>query len=118
VSPLAMAVYDVLRVRVPAARPELSYLDLCGRLPSTFSYVQPNSQVLWDALGEIVRACRAADLPLPALPAIVINKDTRVPGNAYYTVAHPNEAHDEALAMIAWGNEVLKVRATTYPPTL
>jgi len=116
VSPLATAVYNVLRVRVPATRPELSYEDLCTKLPASVGTIEARSQLLWEALGDIVRACRAAELP--ALPAIVVNKHERVPGKAYYAVAHPGDAHDEALAMIAWGKEVLMVRATTYPPTL
>ena len=106
----------MLRRRVPATKPEISYSDLCATLPPGLGNVEPNSEQLWIALGDIVRACRESDLP--ALSAIVINKHTRVPGKLYYSVAHPDEAHDEALAMVAWGNEVLKVRQTTYPATL
>lgn len=114
VSPLATAVYEVLRRRVPAAKPEISYEELCAKLPPALGNIEPNDQRLWIALGDIVRACRAADLP--AISAIVVNKHTRIPGKLYYSVAHPNE--DEPHAMVAWGHEVLKVRVTTYPTTL
>ena len=71
---------------------------------------------LANALGELVKACRAKGLP--AISAMVIRYRERIPGPGYYPVAHPAEASDTAKAMIAWGIEMEKVRTTTYPTTL
>lgn len=115
-SPLAQLVYDQLRRRVPASRPELSYTDLVEQLPSPYGTLSPDSDVLASALGELVTACR--NLDLPAISAMVVRHRERVPGPGYYPVAHPDEADDPAMAMIAWGKELTKVRATTYPAAL
>lgn len=114
--PLAIDIYEVLRTRVPGARPEISYTDLIRRLPARWNAITPDGDPLRFALKEIVDSCR--DARLPALSAIVVNHHTKVPGRGYYVAAHPNEAHDEALAMVAWSNEVILVRKATYPPTL
>jgi hypothetical protein len=115
-SPLAQSIYDVLRIRVPALRPELSYADLVAALPNPWNSLPPDGQQLADALGELVRACRSKELP--AIAAMVIRHRERVPGPGYYPVAHPDEADDPATAMIAWGNELMQVRKTAYPSTL
>jgi hypothetical protein len=115
-SPLAIAVYDRLRLRVPAKRPELSYTDLVSQLPPPYDHLDPDSEVLAAALGELVRACRGQQLP--AISAMVVRHRERVPGPGYYPVAHPDEAGDSAKAMIAWGTELEKVRVTTYPVAL
>ena len=112
-SDLAVAIYDVLRARVPAKRPELAYSELVERLPAPFNKVEPDSATLANALGELVRACRAKGLP--AISAMVVRHRDRVPGPGYYPAAHPDEAKDMAKAMIAWAVEVEKVRSTTYP---
>lgn len=113
---LATAIYDVLRVRVPAARPEISYTDLIALLPAKWHGLDPNGLMLRLALKEIVVACRKAQVP--AIPAIVVNYHTEVPGAGYYEAAHPTEAHDAVLAMVAWAEEAKKVRLATYPATL
>lgn len=115
-SPLALLIYDKLKVRVPGPRPELSYTDLVTQLPSPYADLSPDSEVLASALGELVRACR--ERGLPAISAMVVRHRERVPGPGYYPVAHPNEASDTAMAMIAWGIELSNVRVATYPDTL
>lgn len=115
-SPLAKLVYDRLRVRDPALRPELSYTELVEQLPSPYAGLSPDSDVLAHALGELVQACRDRDLP--PISAMVLRHRERVPGPGYYPAAHPNEADDPAKAMIAWGIELTKVRVATYPPAL
>lgn len=115
-SDLAVAIYGVLRVRVPAKKPELAYTELIPKLPAQFRGIEPDGQVLANALGELVRACR--NKGLPAISAMVVRYRERIPGPGYYPAAHPTEAHDMAKAMVAWGIEIEKVRVTTYPPTL
>jgi hypothetical protein len=111
-----MAVYEVLRVRVPARRPEFSYTELVERLPAPYNTLDPDSELLAKALGELVTGCRAKGLP--AISAMVVRFRERIPGPGYYPMAHPDEADDPAKAMIAWGIELEKVRSTTYPATL
>lgn len=115
-SPLAAAIYAVLRGRVPARRPELSYTDLVGLLPAPWNSLDPDSDLLARALGELVAGCRAEGLP--AISAMVVRHRERVPGPGYYPMAHPAEASDTPKAMIAWANELEQVRKTKYPATL
>jgi hypothetical protein len=118
-SQLALHVYDILRLMVPNPSADITYQDLVNRLgplPPPNEDLQPRDLRLDQALGEVVAECRARNLP--AIPAIVVRADGRIPGAGYYPIAHPDEMHDVARAMIAWGNEVLRVRQTTYPPTL
>lgn len=115
-SPLATACYEVLRCRVPADRPELSYTDLVSQLPAPFTRLDPNSDLLSNALGELVLACRARSLP--AIAAMVVRFGEQVPGRGYYPIAHPAAAGDPVTAMVAWANELTQVRATAYPPPL
>lgn len=96
---LADAIYDVLRATRPSNRREITYTDLISRLPAQFSNIAPDGELLAGALGELVTGCR--NKGIPAISAMVIRADTRVPGNGYYPMAHPNEAHDDALRMIA-----------------
>lgn len=118
-SPLADAIYRILQPRVPALSPEITYEDLVARLPALpppYSGVDVQDRRLSDALGEIVIACRAKGLP--ALAAIVVRKDTRMPGDGYYPVAHPAAGNDRVLQVLAWGNEMLLARKTQFPATL
>jgi len=118
-SQLASDIYDILRPMVPNPTAEITYHDLVARLgplPVPNQNLQPRDRRLDEALGEIVTECRARDLP--ALPAIVVHSEDRIPGPGYYPMAHPQVADDRARAMIAWGNEILQVRRTTYPQAL
>jgi hypothetical protein len=118
-SQLASDIYDILRPMLPNPNAEITYHDLVGRLgplPAPNQDLQARDPRLDQALGEIVAECRARDLP--AISAIVVRADGRIPGPGYYPTAHPDVAHDIARAMIAWGNEVQRVRSTTYPQTL
>jgi len=115
-APLALSVYEVLRRRVPNLRPELAYSQLVEMLPAPFNNLDPDSDMLAGALGELVTACRARNLA--AISAMVVRFRERVPGPGYYPMAHPDVADDDAERMVAWGIELQKVRSTTYPPTL
>ena len=118
-SQLASAIYDILQPMVPSPNADIAYhelVDRLGPLPAPNHDLQSRDPRLDEALGEIVTECRARELP--ALPAIVVRSDDRIPGPGYYQIAHPDVAHDRALAMIDWGNEVVRVRQTTYPQIL
>jgi hypothetical protein len=118
-SVLAAAIYDILRGMVPAPRAEITYSELVaqlGPMPPPNQDLQARDSRLDAALGELVTACRHRDLP--AISALVVRDADRIPGPGYYPIAHPDEAGDMARAMIAWGHEVQRVRATTYPAQL
>ncbi len=118
-SVLAAAIYDILQSLVPGPSAEITYTELVNRLgpmPAPNQDLQAHDRRLDIALGELVTACRARGLP--AIAALVVRDDSRIPGSGYYPMAHPTVANDTARAMIAWGNEVQQVRATTYPAQL
>lgn len=66
-------------------------------------------------LGEIVHWCRRHGLP--ALSALVVQKDTRIPGSGYYDAAHDVDFDaDPGLAHKKWSAEVdLILAETRYP---
>ena len=117
-SPLALEIYNAIRSRCPATEPRITYRELVESLPPL---PKPYENLHWrdprldEALGELVGACHA--LGLPAISAIVVNNETRAPGNRYYEVAHPGIT-DSLLREVAWANEYDRARATSYPPSL
>jgi hypothetical protein len=118
-SRLASRVYRVLRGLVPDQDAEITYADLVlqlGKMAPPNQDLRPRDKRLADALGEIVAECRSRKLPV--LSAIVVRRQCRTPGPGYFRTVHPDVAHDTARAMIAWGNEVLKVRRKAYPEVL
>lgn len=68
------------------------------------------------ALGEIVQACRSRGLP--ALAAIVVRRDLRVPGDKYYAVAHPHARGDRPTEMLGWVYEFWAASSQRFPSRL
>ncbi len=116
-NPLAQQIYDILKKRVPCAPAQelITYKALVAQLRAQHGHrLGVRSKPLHAALGEVVIHCRA--LKLPALAAIVVRKDTWVPGPGYYPLAHPHIPQDDwALLMQEWGSEAVQVRQTQYP---
>jgi hypothetical protein len=119
-SALALAIYDILRDRVPDSGAEITYSELVndlGPLPPPNEGLHYRDARLDEALGELVAACRARWLP--AISALVIREVERNPGAGYYPTAHPAEwAQDRMLAEVAWANEREQARQTSYPAQL
>jgi hypothetical protein len=116
VSPLAEAVYALLRLRTAQPDPRLTYSQLSEQLRETaeeFAYVNRRSRELYAALAEVGAECRR--LRLPPLPALVVRADTRRPGAAYFEGGCSGLVYrgDE---IAAWREEVEAVKRTTYPP--
>jgi hypothetical protein len=118
-TPLARAIYAVLRRRARTREPSITYAELSielarGRPRAT---AHPRSSRLHAALGEVSTACRA--VALPCLPAIVWRRDTRRPSTGYYPVAHPR-ASTERARIAAWAREHARVVAhrDRYPVRL
>jgi hypothetical protein len=115
-TPLAKAVYKILRRRASLEEPRISYAELAARLREAsedFAHVNHRSRQLYAALGEIGALCRR--LRLPPLPALVVRADTRRPGSAYFEGKCTGSVRaGEKLA--AWWADLEAVRQATYPP--
>jgi hypothetical protein len=115
VSPLAAAVYDILRRQASLPEPRITYAELAERLradSAEFDGVTHRSQALYAALGEVGRGCHR--LNLPPLPALVVRADTRRPGSAYFTGRRSGTA-TPANPVAAWYHDLEMVKASTYP---
>ncbi len=114
-SPLAKAVYEILRRQIFKEEPRLTYKELAERLRDTsddFAHVNHRSQQLYAALWELGRECRG--LRLPCLAALVVRADTRRPGDAYFEGPESRNLYkDEKVA--AWKRELEAVRKAKYP---
>jgi hypothetical protein len=114
-SPLAEAVYEILRLRTSLPEPRITYAGLARQLRAVsrkFAAINHRSQKLYAALVEVGDECRG--LELPPLPALVVRADTRRPGAAYFGgssgVLRPGDQ------VAAWWHDLGAVRGTTYPP--
>ena len=112
-SPLAKAVYGILRLRIRLPEPRITYKELAAQLrelSDEFEFINHRSQALYAALGEIGGECRR--LKLPCLPALVVRADTRRPGDAYFANAKETTRWER---IAAWKREVEDVRRARYP---
>jgi len=112
-SPLAAAVYEILRGRTSAADPRITYAELAMLLrdrKAAFGHITHRSAELYAALCEVGMACR--ELELPPLPALVVRADTRRPGDAYYA-GMPWKHRGERIA--AWRRDLEDVKVRRYP---
>jgi hypothetical protein len=116
VSPLATAVYDILRLRTSMAEPRITYAELARQLrelSEDFEHITHRSRELYAALVEVGAECRR--LRLPPLPALVVRADTKRPGEAYYegkctgTVPRGDKIAE-------WRRDLEAVKGASYPP--
>jgi hypothetical protein len=115
-SPLAEAVYQVLRRRTCLPDPRLSYAQLAEQLRAAsddFEDIHHRSRPLYAALNEVGRECRRQRLP--PLPALVVRADTRRPGEAYYAGKCTGIVY-RGDKVAAWRRDLEAVKATAYPP--
>lgn len=114
-SPLAEAVYDILRRCAAADDPRVTYAELARELRDTaddFDTITHRSQQLYAALCEVGDECRRLRLPL--LPALVVRADTRRPGDAYYEGTCGGAVY-KGEKVAAWRRELDAVRRADYP---
>lgn len=104
-TPLATAIYRVLRHRLATSSTSITYGELAEAVTRTIP-IHRRSSRLHAALGEVTLACRNAQLP--ALPAIVWRAGTKRPSDGYYEVAHPRVRTAEG-RITAWEAEHDKV---------
>jgi hypothetical protein len=115
-SPLAEAVYEILRSWTSRPDPRITYAELAEQLREAdedFADIYHRSRQLYAALGEVGTVCRR--LGLPALPALVVRADTRRPGAAYFEGKCSGSAY-KGESVSAWRRELEAVREATYPP--
>jgi hypothetical protein len=114
-SPLAEAIYAILRQRIGRDDPRITYKELAASLrdlDEAFEYAHHRNPQLYAALGEIGRECRR--LRLPPMPALVVRADTRRPGEAYYTGKCSTLIYkDERVS--AWRRDLEAVKQAVYP---
>lgn len=119
-SPLAAAVYQVLRMRLPKPIARKALIDHSELIAELYRYPDaPQDLDLRDprinaAAVELVEPCRAAKLPL--ISALIIPGDTREPHDSYYAAAHPSATAETRRE--AWDNELKEVIMTFYPAKL
>ena len=117
-SPLANAIYQILRAQVPSEDGRINYQRMVEQLPAQHGITSPNDARLNSAYSEITDACRQNGLP--AIMAILVRLDENgelgTPGPGYYPAAHPGM--NRADAFIAWALEYEQARLTVYPETL
>jgi len=114
-SPLAAAVYDILRVRTTLPDARITYAELAEALRDTadeFEYVHHRNRELYAALAEVGKECRR--LKRPPLPALVVRADTRRPGAAYYAGKCSGTVY-RGDQIAAWRHDLEAVRRATYP---
>ena len=112
-SPLAMAVYRILRKQAAVKEPRISYAALAEKLrdiSEVFANIYPRSQSLYAALREVGTECRR--LKLPCLPALVVRSDTRRPGEAYWS---GSKLRFRGERIEEWRREVNEVKQARYP---
>jgi hypothetical protein len=113
-SPLAEAIYEILRRRVPQPEPRLSYAELADQIRDTaaeFEEIHHRHRKLYLALGEVGAECRRLDLP--PLPALVVRADTRRPGEAYYAGRCSGMVY-KGQKVAAWRRDLEAVKRATY----
>ena len=116
-SPLAEAVYEILRARLARPDPRITYAELAAALRDTseeFEHINHRSRELYAVLGEVDQACNR--LRLPSLAALVVRADTRRPGEAYYLGRNP-PLRTKGDKISAWRKEFEAASKATYPPT-
>jgi|ERR1051326_7159109 hypothetical protein len=112
-SPLAEAVYDILRRRLKRPDPRIIYAELARELRDScedFETITHRSRELYAALWEVGDECRR--LKLPPLPALVVRADSRRPGDAYYE-GMTAKYRGERIAQ--WRRDLEAVKRAKYP---
>jgi hypothetical protein len=115
-SPLAEAVYEILRRRTGLDEPRITYAELARAVRDAGAgedHVTHRSRQLYAALWEVGAECRR--LGLPPLPALVVRADTRRPGAAYFEGKCSGivSAGDR---LAAWWRDLEAVKQAEYPP--
>ena len=123
-SPLAERIYQTLIRQLRFPNPLISYGDLVralGPLPPPNTNLKANDQRLFEALGEISRACQNKNPPLPILPSIVVRRaedgSLGAPGPGYFALVFP-QVREETARLQMWRDEVRRVVAFSYPEDL
>jgi hypothetical protein len=123
-SPLANRIYHTLVRQSRLPNPLIAYGDLIrtlGPLPPSHADLKANDSRLFEALGEIARACQSNKPSLPVLTSIVVRRTLEgglgTPGSGYFALVFP-QARDETAKLDMWREKVRRVQACTYPDVL
>jgi hypothetical protein len=114
-SPLAAAIYEILRQRTAKPDPRITYAELAEQLrefSEALEYIHHRHRELYTALAEVGKECRR--LRVPPLPALVVRADTRRPGAAYYSGKRRGLPHRGA-QVAAWREDLEAVKRARFP---
>src|SRR3954453_898221 len=114
-SPMADAIYEILRRRTGKEEPRITYKELAEALrdfDEAFEFAYHRNPQLYSALGEIGRECRR--LRLPPMPALVVRADTRRPGDAYFDSKSMAKLFKDD-RINAWRRDLEAVKRAKYP---
>ena len=112
-SPLAEAVYELLRSRAALPEPRITYRELAAQLrerSDACAHLTHRSRELYAALWEVGGEC--GQLGLPALPALVVRAATGRPGEAYH---EGSACRFKGERVAEWRRELEAVRQARYP---
>lgn len=112
---LAQTIYAYLRTRTPSLDPRVSYAMLVEQPGIQPFEVRARDPRLDAALGEIVLACRAQDLPPLACIVVHDDPDDPYPGRGYFRVAHPGAGENQDAQLEAWIADFDRTRRQVYP---
>lgn len=114
-SDLAQAIYAYLRTRTPSSDPRVSYATLVEQPGIEPFEVRARDPRLDAALGEIVLACRAHNLPPLACIVVHEDPDDPYPGRGYFRIAHTAAGDDRELQLEQWIGDFDRTRRQVYP---
>jgi len=118
-SPLGEAIYSILARCVGLNNPLVTYDRLARSvraLGPPHNDITRNDPRLFQALGEVGRACY--DHGLPTLTALVIRSKEQSPGSGYYHEFHSETGNDALRRQEAWEQELSRLKRAKYPPIL
>lgn len=122
-SPIVLAVYDILRVRTPKPVPRKALISVTELVVDLYRYEGVPNDLghrsdprLDDAVVTALEICNA--LELPPLPALITSDGEFGPLPAFASARYPTLASDRAKLLEAWEKDLKDVAITFYPDEL
>jgi hypothetical protein len=119
-SPIAEAMFHVLRIRTPKPVPRRACIDYSELVAEIFRYPEVPPDLdhhddarVNDAIRELIEGCRAQNLP--NIAALVMNERTHQPIALVQTELYGGEGE---AALAKWEAEMKEVAMTFYPQGL
>jgi hypothetical protein len=114
-SPMAEAIYEILRRQIGRDDPRITYKELAEALrdfSEAFEFAHHRNPQLYAALTEIGKECRRSRLP--PMPALVVRSDSRRPGEAYFAGKRFERLYKDERVNV-WRRDLEAVKRACYP---